>query len=116
MLSASEIILEYVCPAAGGCTAMLMWFAPWKDVHQATARGRLDDLNPLPWAFMLGNCVGWVTYGILIQNVFVLLPNAAGVLMSVYYNMQAVKLQFHEDRSTDLRKSIVSALEVEQQS
>jgi solute carrier family 50 protein (sugar transporter) len=93
-----------------------MWFAPWKDIHQATARGRLDDLNPLPWAFMLGNCIGWVTYGILIQNIFVLLPNAAGVLMSVYYNMQAIKLQFHEDRSTDLRKSIVSALEAEQQS
>ena len=115
MLSASEIILEYVCPGAGTITGTLMWMAPWKDVQQATARGRLDDLNPLPWAFMLGNCIGWITYSILIQNIFVLMANAPGLLLSVYYNMQAVKLQFHEDRSTDLRKSIVSALEVEQQ-
>jgi solute carrier family 50 protein (sugar transporter) len=115
MLSASEIILEYVCPGAGIITATLMWLAPWKDIQQATARGRLDDLNPLPWAFMLGNCIGWVTYSILIQNIFVLVANAPGLLLSVYYNMQALKLQFHEDRSTDLRKSIVSALEVEQQ-
>jgi solute carrier family 50 protein (sugar transporter) len=115
MLSASEIVLEYVCPGAGTITAMLMWVAPWKDVQQATARGRLDDLNPLPWAFMLGNCIGWVTYSILIQNIFVLVANVPGLLLSVYYNMQALKLQFHEDRSTDLRKSIVSALEVEQE-
>jgi solute carrier family 50 protein (sugar transporter) len=115
MLSASEIILEYVCPGAGTVTATLMWIAPWKDVQQATARGRLDELNPLPWAFMLGNCIGWITYSILIQNIFVLVANVSGLLLSVYYNMQALKLQFHEDRSTNLRKSIVSALEVEQQ-
>jgi solute carrier family 50 protein (sugar transporter) len=115
MLSASEIILEYVCPGAGTITGMLMWVAPWKGIQQATARGRLDDLNPLPWAFMLGNCIGWVTYSVLIQNIFVLVANAPGLMLSVYYNMQAIKLQFHEDRSTDLRKSIVSALEVEQE-
>jgi solute carrier family 50 protein (sugar transporter) len=115
MLSASEIILEYVCPGAGTITGTLMWIAPWKGIQEATARGRLDDLNPLPWAFMLGNCIGWVTYSVLIQNIFVLVANAPGLLLSVYYNMQAIKLQFHEDRSTDLRKSIVSALEVEQE-
>jgi solute carrier family 50 protein (sugar transporter) len=115
MLSASEIILEYACPGAGTITGMLMWVAPWKSIQQATTRGRLDDLNPLPWAFMLGNCIGWVTYSVLIQNIFVLVANAPGVLLSVYYNMQAIKLQFHEDRSTDLRKSIVSALEGEQE-
>jgi solute carrier family 50 protein (sugar transporter) len=115
MLSASEIILEYACPGAGTITAMLMWVAPWKDIQQAIARGRLDDLNPLPWAFMLGSCIGWITYAILIQNIFVLVSTLPGLLLSVYYNMQAIKLQFHEDRSTDLRKSIVSALEVEQE-
>jgi solute carrier family 50 protein (sugar transporter) len=115
MLSASEIILEYVCPGCGTITGTLMWIAPWKGIQQATARGRLDDLNPLPWAFMLGNCIGWITYSVLIQNIFVLVANAPGLLLSVYYYMQAIKLQFHEDRSTDLRKSIVSALEVEQE-
>ena len=33
--------------------------------------GRLGDLNPTPWAVMLGNCCGWVTYSILINNLFV---------------------------------------------
>ena len=115
MLSASQIILEYACPGAGTITAMFMWVAPWKDIQQAAARGRLDNLNPLPWAFMLGSCIGWITYAILIQNIFVLVSTLPGLLLSVYYNMQAIKLQFHEDRSMDLRKSIVSALEVEQE-
>jgi solute carrier family 50 protein (sugar transporter) len=113
MLSASKIILEYVCPGAGTLTAMLMWVAPWKDIQQATARGQLDDLNPLPWAFMLGSCIGWIAYSVLIQNIFVLVSTLPGLLLSVYYNMQAIKLQFHEDRLTDMRKSIISALEVE---
>jgi solute carrier family 50 protein (sugar transporter) len=116
MLSASEIILEYVCPGAGTVTATIMWLAPWKDIQQAKARGRLGDLNPLPWAFMLGNTIGWVTYGILKQNLFILFANAPGVLLSIYYNMQAVKMEFHEDRSTDLRKSIVVALNEQSQS
>jgi hypothetical protein len=42
--------------------------APYKAVKEAVARGYLGDLNPIPWAFMTGNCVGWVAYSFL-QNV-----------------------------------------------
>ena len=65
MVSAATIILEYVCPALGTIAANAMFFAPLSDVQKAIARGSLGDLNPLPWAFMLGNTCGWVTYSIL---------------------------------------------------
>ena len=54
----SKILLEIVCPAAGTLVAQAMWIAPWTDVHVASARGELGDLNPMPWIFMLGNTIG----------------------------------------------------------
>lgn len=119
MLSASTIILQYVFPGLGTITGHLMWFAPWHAIHRAVSAGTLGNLNPLPWAFMLGNCIGWVTYGILTDDYFIFFANIFGFLLSVHYNMQAVKLQFHMDRSFKEKQSIVTALkevEEEQQS
>ena len=70
MISAGKIILEYVCPAMGTILANVMFSAPFRDVKKAVERGHLGDLNPTPWAFMLGNCCGWITYAILIQNMY----------------------------------------------
>jgi solute carrier family 50 (sugar transporter) len=67
MVSATKIIMEYVCPALGTLAANQMFYAPFKDVQKAIERGSLGDLNPLPWAFMLGNCFGWLTYSVLIN-------------------------------------------------
>jgi hypothetical protein len=67
MLSAKEIILEYVLPLMGILIANCMFSAPCQDLRKAVQRGYLGDLNPTPWAFMLGNCCGWVTYSILRQ-------------------------------------------------
>lgn len=41
--------------------------APIRAVKEAIDRGYLGDLNPTPWAFMLGNCTGWVAYSFLIN-------------------------------------------------
>lgn len=88
-----------------------MFSAPCRAVKKASNSGCLGDLNPTPWAVMLGNCTGWVTYSILINNLFVFFANAPGLCLSVWLNMQAIKLQYSEFRSTEMRRSIVSALE-----
>ena len=69
MPSPSEIVLEYVCPAMGVVLANLMFLAPLRDLQKAVSLGLgLGDLNPTPWAFMVGNCLGWTAYGIIINN------------------------------------------------
>jgi len=67
MSSASDILLNIVCPLLGTITAYQMFFAPYWDVSKALRRGSLNDLNPLPWAFLMGNCLGWVLYSVLTQ-------------------------------------------------
>jgi solute carrier family 50 (sugar transporter) len=109
MLTVAQILLEYVCPLCGIITGNLMFFAPYADARRA-ARSRYslgaDDLNPTPWAFMLGNCFGWVVYGILLHNYFVFFANIFGFVLSIWLNMVAIKLQFCEHRSREMIQSL----------
>lgn len=88
-----------------------MWTAPVRAVRRANREGRLGDLNPTPWAFMAGNCVGWIAYSFLIDNLFVFFANVFGFLLSVWLNLQAIKLQYGDFRSNEVKRSIVLALE-----
>mmetsp|Transcript_15367 Transcript_15367/g.32340 ORF Transcript_15367/g.32340 Transcript_15367/m.32340 type:complete len:329 (-) Transcript_15367:41-1027(-) len=111
MLSAGVIVLEYVCPLMGCIFANLMFSAPFNDVRSATKNGTLGCLNPTPWAMMTGNCSGWVTYSYLIQNHFVFWANAPGLVLSIWLNMAAVKLQYCDRMSQSMRSSFVQLLD-----
>jgi solute carrier family 50 (sugar transporter) len=116
MLDPSTILLEYVCPAMGTILANLMFSAPYKDIQIAIQqRGQLGDLNPTPWAFMLGNCCGWVTYSFLQRNYWIFFANAPGFILSVYLNMGAAKLQYQGHRAHEMRKSFATYLEQQQE-
>jgi solute carrier family 50 protein (sugar transporter) len=45
---------------------------------------------------MTGNCLGWVAYSVLTNDLFVFVSNAPGLLLSVWLNMGAAKLQYQE--------------------
>eukprot|EP00980_Cylindrotheca_fusiformis_P017533 scaffold5498_cov86-Cylindrotheca_fusiformis.AAC.7 len=108
MVSASEVLLQYVCPAVGVVLANCMFFAPYGDVKKAIAKGQLGNLNPTPWAFMLGNCFGWIFYAILKEDMWVFAGNVPGFLLSVWLNLGAVKLLQQEHYSTELRTTMAN--------
>ncbi len=111
MATASEIVLEYVCPSLGLLMANLMFLAPLKDLQSAVTKGAgLGDLNPTPWAFMLGNCLGWTTYGVLINNWFVFWANYPGFLIACWLNLGAVKLLYSHHHQAEARRSLVDFL------
>jgi solute carrier family 50 protein (sugar transporter) len=89
MVSAKSVILEYVCPSAGIIIGNAMFAAPCRDLQLAIKGGNLGDLNPTPWAFMLGNCFGWVFYSMLLKNYWIFFGNAPGLILSVWLNMGA---------------------------
>lgn len=70
--------------------------APISSLREAISRGTLGDLNPTPWAFMTGNCLGWVSYAVATQDLFVLCSNAPGLILSIWLNMGAAKLQYQQ--------------------
>ena len=101
-------------------------------------QGSLGDLNPTPWAVMTGNCTGWIVYSFLLkvlnvpyhsismsqsrirvshsfvtctpQNWFIFWANAPGLIISIWLNMAAAKLQYCDRLSEDIRKSMVNFL------
>lgn len=50
-------------------------------------------------------------YSYILQNLFIFFANAPGFVLSVYYNMCAVKLQYEGHRAEEMRTSFVQFLE-----
>ena len=89
-----EIIFEYLCPTGGCILAFLVFTAPIKDLKQALRRGSLGSLNTIPWAVMTGNCLGWCAYAYYMADPFVLAANLPGLIVSLWLNIGACKLQY----------------------
>ena len=79
-------------------------------------RGTLGHINPTPWAVMTGNCIGWLIYSYLINNLFLFFANAPGLILSVWLNMAAAKLQYSDRISKGMRASFVELLDRNRQS
>ena len=45
---------------------------------------------------MLGNTIGWLAYSFVTDNLFVFFANAPGLLISIFLNVGAMKLQYYE--------------------
>ena len=95
----------------GILTGTFMSFAPFRAVLKASREGTLGDLNATPWVFMLGTCCGWLAYSFLTLNVYVFLTNAPGFILTIWLNIQAIKLQYENYRSMEMQTAIIDALE-----
>ena len=111
MSSTEQIILDYVCPSLGLLIGNFMFSAPFRDLKIAIERGHLGDLNPTPWAFMFGNCFGWVIYSILQRDLWLFFGNCPALILSVWLNLGASKLQYQGHHSKEMRKLFANYLQ-----
>ena len=80
-----------------GCLlATAMFAAPIADLRTCLLRKSLGDLNPRPWAVMTGNCLGWCAYAYYIHDPFILASNIPGLILSMWLNAGAAKLQYRQ--------------------
>jgi hypothetical protein len=104
-MSSFALVMEtQVCPTIGAILSNLAFSAPIKSLRSAVNEGNLGDLNPTPWAFMLGNTVGWLAYAFITSDLYVFFANVFGLLFSIYLNIGAMKLQYYDE----VRKSAPS--------
>ena len=94
MPSVRFIILQIFCPLMTTILTNLVYFSPIQDVRKAVKKGNLGDLNPTPWAFMLGNSCGWMAYSILTQDLWLFFASAPGTVMNLWMNISAAKLLY----------------------
>jgi hypothetical protein len=43
-----------------------------------------QELNPIPFPLIFANCCGWVAYSLLIQDAYLFVPNAVGLMLGLY--------------------------------
>ena len=89
-----SILFEYVCPVGGCFLASSVFAAPINDLKQAMSIGDLGYLNTTPYAIMFGNCLGWCAYSYYTSDPFVLASNLPGLILSLWLNIGACKLQY----------------------
>jgi len=83
-------------PAIGALLTNGMYLAGVPAVKAARKNGSLGALNPLPFAMVLGNCVGWTSYGFLAKDYYLVAGNMPGILVGLW--MYATALKVHGQR------------------
>ncbi|KAI3657413.1 hypothetical protein MP638_000098 [Amoeboaphelidium occidentale] len=83
--------MSQVVPYVGVCTAILIFLAPMNDVKelQNSSVTSLLSMNPLPYPMAFNNALGWILYGLISKDSFVFVPNAIGLILSLYYSITA---------------------------
>jgi len=91
-----------VCPSAGCVLAFLMFCAPLRDLNQGLQKGTLSTLNPVPWAVAVGNGFGWLLYGFILKDFYVLAANLPGLFVNLFLCYGAAKLQYYQRQKSFL--------------
>lgn len=97
MIVWKDIVFSYICPSLGCIVSAAMYAAPVQDLKLALASKEQGTLNPVPWAVMTGNCLGWCVYGYYTHDPFMLASNFPGLIVSLWLNIGAAKLQYHKN-------------------
>ena len=103
-----------VAPTLGTVLSTLTFSAPITSLRSAVQAGSLGNLNPTPWAFMLGNTVGWIAYAFITRDMYVFFANVFGLIFSIYLNIGAMKLQYYDDvrkSSPSIQLAVADAVE-----
>lgn len=86
----SSILTQHVAPALGTLVALLLFLAPLKTLKAAMQGTRLlGDINPVPFPLLATNCAGWVAYGYLLRDYYVVVANINGLVLAMHYTLQA---------------------------
>jgi len=100
-----KLLLHHLVPGLGAIIACLMFASPMQAVLKAKRTGIIGQLNPLPLVAIIANCVGWLIYGAMNSDPYVMAANYPGLLMGIFMVMVTYALA-----SPETRDSVINAL------
>lgn len=95
-MSATNILINVVCPALGVLISNMMFLSPWSLVMTARKNRHLGNVNPIPFAIMFVNNLGFVVYGSLLSNYYIFFSSVFGVLLSLFYTITCLTIMAKE--------------------
>lgn len=85
MCDVSCVFQGYIIPLLGSLTSVFLVVSSLPYVLGIIASGQQLKRTPHPFAFMFLSNLGWIFYGVVIRNFFVLGSNMLASLFSLYY-------------------------------
>lgn len=101
-MTAGDVVLDWVVPIAGGLVTIVMFCCPLPAVLRARRDKDLGDLNPLPFAAVLFNSVGWVIYSLVVNNYLLYWPNEVGTMLGLFMTLSCYGLADQQTREYQL--------------
>lgn len=68
-------------------------------VLKARQTEKADELNPIIFSAIIGNCTSWIAYSYVLSNYFVFAANWPGIVMGMFYFLSAFALR-RDQRAT----------------
>ena len=102
----SNILEEHVCPIIGAILSTLTFAAPIRTLAECLKDGDMKNVNGTPWIFMTGNTIGWLSYSYVTLDIYVFLANAPGLMISIWLNFGALKLQYYQEAIKDMSQLV----------
>ncbi|KAH6591717.1 hypothetical protein BASA50_008520 [Batrachochytrium salamandrivorans] len=105
-----EFVLHHLIPGIGCLTALWIFIAPFKSVRKIDKTDSLDNVNPFPFPMIMANCLGWLVYGLLVQDPYVFFPNIVGYQLGVYYTLTSYRVSGKDFQSRVIQILVVSSV------
>jgi solute carrier family 50 protein (sugar transporter) len=96
-----SLVTSVLAPALGTVLANIMWVSPIKAILEARASDNLGNLNPIPFAVTLINCIGWTMYAVLRGDLYLFFANCYGIIISLGCCQSALMLLSKKDASKE---------------
>jgi solute carrier family 50 (sugar transporter) len=102
-----SIWLQYIVPSLGCVLSNVLFLSPLPKIREIDREQKLGVHNPIPYTFMLLNCLAWVVYGVAWipddknTAIFLFSSNIIGLGLGIYYTF--VCLPLIEDNSLKLK-------------
>ncbi|EKX47826.1 hypothetical protein GUITHDRAFT_106374 [Guillardia theta CCMP2712] len=84
-----------------------MFSSPLPAVLKAQKDGALGELNLQPYPAQCGNCAAWLTYALLVKNVWIVIPNIVGLSLGLFFTYTGHAMGSVQQKSS-IMKSFVS--------
>jgi len=76
------------CAQTAPAISSILFIAPMPTIQKIVATKSVGDLPLLPYSSMVANAFLWTMYGLLKSESKIILPNAFGFCMGLYYSLQ----------------------------
>jgi hypothetical protein len=103
-VEAMDFFFTTVAPSMGVVLSNIQLASPFKAVLECRKRKNLGPLNPVPLAMSFVNLFGIVVYGAAIQDMFILLGVAIGILLNFLGCTTAISLLAAQGRYKEVER------------